>query len=573
MLQMILRKIAGYCGGAHRYWIPFLCGLLYSLGLPPFSSMLHPVFALMPLLSFVALTPFFFFATMKPRRRALVYSYIYCAAMILGQHYWIGFVTADGFWALILIGVALISLAWGALYFVAALAFRFCARRIPRLYIAVYPAFWVLVEYFRTLTDLAFPWSYIGYGAVGILPLAQFSSFTGVWGLSYIAVLGNIVIWELLRAYKSGDNAQQKWLVFGMWAALTAGIFVWGSFRMNREPPNAGTSRIALLQSYMDQFNWGKGSLDTAVTVSDSMVWAVVQEKPDLIIFSESALLCYLDRRPDIRRHVLTWADRAGVPIIAGALHWDRPSNPSLKDRYDVYNTVFLTDNGKLVPYHKILLVPFSEIMPFEARFPILSRVNLGGAGFKRGSSESVFRINDNLEIAPYICYEIIFPSFVRRRLQESTNMLVNVTNDGWFGRTSGPYQHAAMAQTRSIENGITLARSANSGISMHVDPYGRILSKSGLYTRETIVKDVPTYRIMTFYTRFGDWFVIFCAILTAAGICAGLIRKRRPGEITNPLLVEEQNLTPVNICQLEGTKPLNMEGTPPLRGEPYPTL
>jgi apolipoprotein N-acyltransferase len=132
--------------------------------------------------------------------------------------------------------------------------------------------------------------------------------------------------------------------------------------------------------------------------------------------------------------------------------------------------------------------------------------------------------------------------------------MLVNVTNDGWFGRTSGPYQHAAMARTRSIENGITLARAANSGISMHVDPYGRILSKSGLYTRETIVKDVPTYRIMTFYTRFGDWFVIFCAILTAAGICTVFIRKRRPGEITNPLLVEEQNLTPVNVCQCENS-------------------
>jgi len=558
MLQVILKKAADYCGGPHHYWIPFLCGLLYSLGLPPFSSTLHPAFALMPLLSFVALIPFFFFATMKPRRRALVYSYIYCAAMILGQHYWIGFVTADGFWALILIGVALISLAWGALYFAAALAFRLCMRRLPRLYIAVFPAVWVLVEYFRTLTDLAFPWSYIGYSAAGILPLAQFSSFTGVWGLSYIVVLGNIVLWEVLRAYKSGENAQQKWLVFGAWAALTVGIFVWGSFRMNRTPPDARTSRIALLQSYMDQFHWGQGSLDTAITVSDSMVSVVEKDKPELIIFSESALMCYLDRRPEIRKQVLEWADRAGVPIMAGALHWDRrPPNPNLsspKNEYDVYNTVFLTEGGKLVPYHKILLVPFSEIMPFEARFPILSRVNLGGAGFKRGSSESVFRINENLEVAPYICYEIIFPSFVRRRLQESTNMLVNVTNDGWFGRSSGPYQHAAMAQMRSIENGITLARAANSGITMFVDPNGRILSKTGLYTRETIVRNVPTYRIMTFYTRFGDWFVALCAILAAAGVCAGFIKKRRPGEITNPLLVEEQKLTPVNVCQCENS-------------------
>jgi apolipoprotein N-acyltransferase len=198
------------------------------------------------------------------------------------------------------------------------------------------------------------------------------------------------------------------------------------------------------------------------------------------------------------------------------------------------------------------MLVPFSEVMPFEARFPILSRVNLGNASFKRGQSEPVFRINKNLEIAPYICYEIIFPAFVRRRLKESTNLLVNVTNDGWFRRSSGPYQHAAMSQLRSIENGISLARSANSGISMHVDPYGRILSQTKLYTRDIVTMDIPTYRIMTYYTRFGDWFVIFCAILTAVGIFTGVTQKRRPGEITNPLLIEEQKLMPVNVCRSE---------------------
>ncbi|MDR2578952.1 MAG: apolipoprotein N-acyltransferase [Chitinispirillales bacterium] len=544
-------KTAAYCGGAKRFWIPLLCGFAYSLCLPPFSSMMHPVFTPFPLLAFAALIPFFFFATRMPRRRAFIYSYIYCAAMILGQKYWIGFVTAEGLWVFIIIGVALISLAWGALYFAAALLFRLCVKRLPRMYVAVYPAVWVLVEYFRTLTDLAFPWSYIGYSAAGILPLAQFSSFTGVWGLSYLIVLGNIVIWELLCACRARENTQQKWLAFGVWAALVVGIFVWGAFRMNRGPATPETARIALMQSYMDQFNWGAGSLDTAVTVSDSMVRVAAKEHPDMIIFPESALLCYLDRRPDIRDQVLAWA-AAGVPIMVGALHWDRPSDPSSEDDYDVYNTVFLTQGGRLVPYHKVMLVPFSEAMPFEARFPILSRVNLGEAGFKRGPSEPVFRISQNLEIAPYICYEIIFPSFVRRRLKESTNLLVNVTNDGWFGRSSGPYQHAAMAQLRSIENGISLARAANSGITMHVDPYGRILSKTKLYTRDMVIRDIPTFRIMTYYARFGDWFVMFCAILAAAGIFTGLIQKRRPGEITLPLLVDEQKLVPVNACHAE---------------------
>lgn len=270
-----------------------------------------------------------------------------------------------------------------------------------------------------------------------------------------------------------------------------------------------------------------------------------IKDKPEFIIFPESALHCYLARRTEYRRAAHSWAKTANVPIIAGALHWEyaQKSKEGADDEYDVYNTAFLIEKDKLTPYHKIVLVPFSEIMPFQAKLPLVSRVNVGGAGFKQGEEESVFRINENLEIAPYICYEIIFPSFVQRRLKESTNLLVNITNDGWFGRSSGPYQHAAMSIMRSIENGISLSRSANSGISMHVDPYGRIISKTGLYERAILTSDVPTYRVATFYTRYGDWFVTFCLLLTIAGIMAGFIKRKRPGEITLPLLVEEQKL------------------------------
>jgi len=524
---MILKKIDAYYTGANRFWIPILCGLLYSICLPPFSGMLHPIFTPMPLLAFTVLIPLFYFVTRTPRRRALIHTYLCCAAMTLGQYYWIGFDNAEGFWALILIGVALISLAWGALYFVAALAFRLSVRYLPRTYIIVYPAVWVLVEYFRTTTDLAFPWSYIGYSATGILPFAQLSSVTGVWGLSYIILVGNIALWKLLIAYKSGADKRRPLRGVIVWAALTVAIFVWGAVRMGAKAPQTPVSKIAVMQSYMDQFHWGRGSLDTAVTVTDSMVKEAAKQKPALIIFSESALLCYLDRRQDIKEQVLAWAKNAGAPIMVGALHWERQSDITSGRDYDVYNTAFLTDieNDSLLRYNKILLVPFSEIMPFEAKFPILSRVNLGGAGFKRGTSESVFRVNDDLEIAPYICYEIIFPDYVRRRLKESTNLLVNVTNDGWFGRTSGPYQHAAMAQTRSIENGITLARSANSGISMFVDPYGRITEKTGLYTRDMMVRDVCVYRVKTLYNKFGDWFVRVCLGVVILGIGLGVFR------------------------------------------------
>lgn len=561
MLQIILRKTDEFYACKNRWWLPLVCGLLYAFAHPPFSAFLHPVFAAMPIFAPLSLVPMFYFATRKPRRRALLHTYLYCVAMMLGQNYWIGFVTADGLWALILIGVALIALVFGIYYFAAAMAFRFLAKRLPKMCAIVFPAVWVLVEYSRTLTDLAFPWSFAGYCASGFLPLAQFASFTGVWGLSFLIVTGNVMIWEYLRAVKNREPIQQKRTALGVWAALTAGIIIWGIVRLSVAPsPNITSgdksikhARAALMQSYMDQFNWTRASLDTAVTISDSMIRAAAKEDPDVMIFPESALLCYLDKRPDIKQKVNKWTEETKTPIVVGALHWEyaqkgegtRSNNSG--EEYDVYNTAFLAKDGKLTPYHKMALVPFSEAMPFQAQIPILSRTNLGGAGFKRGTEETIFRLTDRLSGAPFICYEIIFPNLVRRRLTESTDMIINVTNDGWFGRSSGPYQHAAMSQMRSIENGITLARAANSGISMFVDPYGRVIAKTGLYTREILVRDVPVYRVMTFYARFGDWFVSLCALVVVIGIIACFIKGRRLGEITNPLLIKEQNLAAAN--------------------------
>ncbi|MCL2688460.1 MAG: apolipoprotein N-acyltransferase [Chitinispirillia bacterium] len=544
MLQVILKKIGDFYERKNRWWLAALAGALYSLCLPPFNSMLHPLFTPMPLLSFAAIIPFIYFATRPSRKRALIHTYIYCVSMSLAQYYWIGNVNVRGLWALVLVGVVLISFLFGAYYFVAALALRFCVRHIPRLYIAVFPAIWVLTEYSRTLGELRFPWSLLGYSSAGILPLAQFSSFTGVWGLSFLIVCGNVVLWELLRAVKQGKNYRKQWIACCGWAALVIGIFIWGAVRLNTEPQNTKTSRIAILQSDMDQFNWTANSTDSAFEISGQMVTEAMKDEPEFIIFPESALHCYLARRTERRMAAHSWARQANIPILAGALHWEYGKGEvGSSEEYDVYNTAFLIEKDKLTPYHKIILVPFSEIMPFQAKLPLVSRVNLGGASFKQGEEETIWRINENLEIAPYICYEIIFPSFVQRRLKESTNLIVNITNDGWFGRSSGPYQHAAMSQMRSIENGISMSRSANSGISMHVDPYGRIISRTKLYERAIITNDVPVYRVATFYNRFGDWFVTFCLLLTIAGITAGFIKKKRPGEITLPLLVEEQKL------------------------------
>jgi len=283
----------------------------------------------------------------------------------------------------------------------------------------------------------------------------------------------------------------------------------------------------------MDQTKWGAGSIDTAFSITESMIDKTYRtDKPRLMILPESALLCYLVRRSDYRNRVQSWVATTHTPLILGALHWEQPPKNSPYE-YLPYNTAFFVkpDSPDFGVYYKMRLLPFSEAMPFEASFPILSRVNLGESDFQTGTDPVVFAISDSVKAGPFICYEMIFPSIIRQRVQRGANLLVNITNDGWFGKSSAAFQHAAMAQMRCIENGISLARCANSGISTFVDQYGRELGRTKLYERTTLTRDLPTQLIPTLYTRFGDWPVGASAGVAGVGIgwiIGGRLRRRR---------------------------------------------
>ncbi len=171
-------------------------------------------------------------------------------------------------------------------------------------------------------------------------------------------------------------------------------------------------------------------------------------------------------------------------------------------------------------------LVPGSESIPFKSGIPILSRLNIGSADFTPGSEPVVFDAGNEIKAAPFICYEMIFPALIRERVQRGANLLVNITNDGWFGKSTAPYQHAVMSRMRSIENGVSQIRSANSGITLAADQYGRLLGKTELYTRDELIVSIPVSRIDTLYTRFGDWVVLFSAVFLALGITSRLYKR-----------------------------------------------
>lgn len=529
-LQSVCTGIVTWYTRKNRWWLPLCAGIFVALGHPPFNHQTHPALFLFPLSIFFTTIPLFIFSLEEPRGRAFLKAYLYGITASVTQFYWIANVMVEGVWLLIMLGLFLLTLFIALIYLLYGILFRAAVKTFGRFYMVLFPALWIVIEYVRTLGDMSFPWELSGYALMPYLPLAQLASLTGVYGLSFLIVLGNILIWEVVQAIYRGNSLRSPLRNSGMLCIFLVVVFVWGVFRLNRYSQFDKTVRISLIQSNMDQAHWESGvSLDTSMTITEAMVFEAAKDSPDVLVFPESGIYCYLERNRERYMQVLRWSGILDIPLLLGTLHFERErDNPYYKHR--VYNAVFFLDAGRTAfeHYYKVKLVPFSEALPFEGMFPILSRVNLGESDFHRGTKEMFFSIQDRWFPAPFICYEMIYPAFVRHRVNAGANLLVNVTNDGWFGHATAAFHHAAMARMRTVENGVSLARCANTGISMFVDPVGRIISKTDLYKRTVLTDDITYDTIPTLYRRCGDWIIWISLFIIAAGCISVIIQRRK---------------------------------------------
>lgn len=525
-----VRSVVSWWVRRRPWWLPVVTGLGFLACLPPVNHETHALLAPMPLLSVVVLVPLLGFSLAASRRQAVVHSFLFGVSASASQYYWIVFDTAEGVWLLIIAGVIGICLLFGTYYLLMAMVFRGLRRVLPRAVLWVFPAVWVLGEYARTLGDISFPWMLVGYAWTPVLPLAQLAAHGGVYLLSFVIVAGNTVVWQVLSELREGDVSLRMRRVLAGYAAALVVIAVVGGVRLARNTGGSGLSaRFCILQPNLDHLHRDDNSLDSAFARAEELVYAAAVDSPDCMVLPESALLTYLVRRPSRARRVAAWRDSTRIPLILGSLHWNRGERGSIY-KYKVYNTAFLVEpvSQAFVPYFKMKLVPFSEQLPFEGVFPMLSRVNLGEADFHRGTEPVVFSVGTHIRAAPLICYEVIYPSFVRRRSVDSVNVLVNITNDSWFGHSPGPYHHAQMARLRSIENGISMVRCANGGISLFVDPWGRVSGRTRMFARAITCTEVGLGRTGTLYRVLGDWVVLMCALVTAVALSVVVIRNRR---------------------------------------------
>ena len=518
----------------HPRSIILACSLLWALCYPPFP---------LGLLGFVVLAPAFLATTGLTARGAFGAWFLAGLAYNAAMYWWIwhvmkvGPVFVVGFGLVLLI--AFLSLFNGLL----GLAFHAAttARGRGRVFLlALYPVAWGGLEAVRAFGEMSFPWNNLAY-ALGDWPvLFQSVSLWGVYGLSALMVAANLLVFEALR--RGLPAARPLWFAAaGIPVLLLAhGAVTLGRAGQPQGTPGDGVDRIdiSLVQPAIPQTRkWNEQYFNEVMaktfrTMAGPRGDLAPVRGADLIVLAETAVPDFLRMRDELADSLRAVAESAGSPLLVGALDFVSDRRPWSDYRF--YNSAFLFDpraagDSQAAPplqYSKLRLVPFSEKLPFDGIFPVINYVNLGEGDFSPGDGHRVWR-SGGVPWAPSICYEVIYPSFARDARAAGSRLLVNITNDGWFGRSNGPYQHANISRFRAAENGMPVARCANGGVSVFFDAWGRDLGRTALLDSTVLRRTVPVPDRATLYTRAGG--VIDGFFVTALGLwIASVLALRR---------------------------------------------
>ena len=408
--------------------------------------------------------------------------------------------------------------------------------KIRRYLLILFPVFYAGLEMTRTYGDFAFPWSHLGYVFGDSLELLQMLPYIGIFGYTILVVASNQAVAQTLCKVQDIKKAIP---VLAVPIAIFVVLLIQGSIVLSKPEAqpfyNAdaeGTPSIALVQPSIEQgAKWSKERFDNIVNKTLGMVNDSIKEHADIIVLAETAIPDHIRRQPGVIERLHRVADKKNAQLLVGALDYRRNPRESIR-KFDVYNASFLFTPGDIhfpKRYIKKHLVPFSERIPFDEVFPILNYVDLGEGDFVAGKETPVY---EPFLWTPYICYDAIFGDLVREAIREGSRLMVNITNDGWFGRSTAPYQHLNLIRYRAIENGMPVARLANSGVSAYIDQYGHYDGNTEIFTDRVIQRKMPLKTRDTLYSHIGDtveilllWF--FALYLATIFLLAFKNRKR----------------------------------------------
>ncbi len=492
--------------------IPALAGAFLTLAYPNFK---------LGFLAYIGMIPIFYFVKDVSFKHAFNRGFFWGLGLNSASLYWICYDTVKG-------GIASILF----LAFLTAVVFIFVNRGMKIFgsnFIFAFPFIWTAWEFLRSVGILGFPWLSIAYTQTYYTSLIQYVSITGVFGVSFWICIINVTIYYILINIKTRKKIPAVLILLIIFVVP----FTYGKIKIKRYQHKNNPLKIALIQGNIPakiKLNSTKirENFNTYIRLSKD----AIKRKPDVIIWPESAAYCYLRHNSLYRKLLRNLVNELKTPVITGSLDSEYDKS---NDRLKYYNSAFLIEpfSSELEVYSKIHLVPFSEWVPFSDVLPFLYKFDASMGDFSQGKYYKVFNLSNdkisaentgalkNIKLSVVICFESIFSDLVRKFCHKGARLLVIITNDAWFGKTSAPYQHAQIAVFRAIENRIPIARCANTGVSMFIDKMGRVTKQSNIYTESVLIDKIYIENEKTFYTRFGD---IFSYIITAVGTILMLI-------------------------------------------------
>ncbi|TFG93800.1 MAG: apolipoprotein N-acyltransferase [Syntrophobacterales bacterium] len=503
--------------------LSLLSGLLVCLSFPK---------ADLGFLIWIALVPLLYAIRDKDLPVAFRTGFVAGLVYNIGLVYWIVFVIVQYGHLPLYAGVSVMLLLvmylslYPALFCVGVVYFK---RRGMRT-VLMAPLLWTALEYVKAYLFSGFPWEDLAYSQHGYLSLIQIADITGPYGITFLIVFLNCVFYDCMCGLLTSPTGKRKLplteSIVGVGLILL--VFGYGVYRVDSlkgEEEGLDPVNILLVQGNIDQsVKWSPEFQTETMDIYRSLSADASGRDVSLIVWPETAAPFYFQDYDDRARDLINTAREAGAWLLFGSPSYDREGQNIF-----FHNSAYLLSPDGIISgrYDKVHLVPFGEYIPLRRLLFFIDKLVVGAGDFKPGDEIMPLPMGDN-QIGILICYEGIFPEIAREYRQKGAGLLVNITNDAWYGNTSAPYQHLTIAIFRAIENRTYMIRAANTGISAIVNTAGEVVSRTGLFERGTLRGTVKFTRHSTLYSRYGNIFACFCTGFLLIGFLVSLRRKGR---------------------------------------------
>jgi apolipoprotein N-acyltransferase len=435
-------------------------------------------------------------------------------------------------WVAVLVNAALV--AYLSLF---PALFALITRRLLIAYgnraLVAVPVVWVATELGRTHIFTGFPWVLLGYSQTSVLPIAQLASIFGVYGVSMLVAGINAALAALAATLRlDGPAKAGHYRVFQftpLYFAIVAviAVAVWGERRVadSALTRSGDAVRVGMIQGNVSLRE--RSDPARIPIIFDNylgMTRQAIGRGAQFVIWPESATPFVFENDPISAARIRALAQQTRVPILLGS-DQVTPAGNGIPTRY--FNSAFLVrpDGTTGGAYRKMHLVPFGEYVPAKRIFFFAAPLVEAVSDFSAGEEATLLPVGDH-RVSTAICYEVVYPDLVRQFVAAGSELLTTITNDAWFGETSAPYQHFEQASMRAIEEGRYLVRSANTGISGIVDPYGRVLEQTAIFEPAILVGEARFLTASTFYARHGDVLAYSSAVVTLVLLVVAMPRR-----------------------------------------------